>query len=374
MKHLAHRDTQAVVEFLGHAYSALDPDGFATESLRALLRLVPADRCSYSEFYRKRPTRSVIEPGGIEPGGQLWQALSRHGHENPILAHYRRTGGAPHVVTFSDVATRSELHHLTLYNEYYRHVDVEHQVIVPLTLSTAAHEIGFALSRRRSDFSGRDRRVLELVQPHLVQAQGNARAAARLRARQQWLEQAVESVGMGVIALRETGEIAFSTRQGRALLGEYFGASRANCDRLPDQLTRWVRHFDQAMAHTGSVPRPRLPLIVTRDGKRLAVRLVGADRQRMLLLEERHLKLDPGALAPLGLTERETEVLAWLAMGKTNDEIASIIGAKVRTIAKHLEHIYQKLGVETRTAAAVHALSAAGVALDSAPEDRAGRD
>lgn len=51
------------------------------------------------------------------------------------------------------------------------------------------------------------------------------------------------------------------------------------------------------------------------------------------------------------LTPREREVLAWLAHGKTDAEIAAFLGTSPRTVHKHLEHIYVKLGVETRTAA-----------------------
>jgi DNA-binding CsgD family transcriptional regulator len=51
------------------------------------------------------------------------------------------------------------------------------------------------------------------------------------------------------------------------------------------------------------------------------------------------------------LTAREREVLEWVAAGKTNRDIASILGARPRTVDKHLERIYEKLGVETRTAA-----------------------
>jgi DNA-binding CsgD family transcriptional regulator len=54
----------------------------------------------------------------------------------------------------------------------------------------------------------------------------------------------------------------------------------------------------------------------------------------------------------LGLTSREGEVLAWLSKGKTNRDIAQILGLSPRTVDKHLEQIYAKLGVENRTAAA----------------------
>ena len=56
------------------------------------------------------------------------------------------------------------------------------------------------------------------------------------------------------------------------------------------------------------------------------------------------------------LTSREAEVLSWLSKGKTNRDIAQILGLSPRTIDKHLEQIYAKLGVENRTAAAAMAV------------------
>lgn len=60
---------------------------------------------------------------------------------------------------------------------------------------------------------------------------------------------------------------------------------------------------------------------------------------------------------PIGLTRREMEVLSWVTDGKTNTEIGVILSTSPRTVQKHLEHIFKKLGVETRTAAAVRALT-----------------
>lgn len=64
----------------------------------------------------------------------------------------------------------------------------------------------------------------------------------------------------------------------------------------------------------------------------------------------------PGMLEVLGLTPREAEVLFWVARGKTNDEIATVLGIGLTTVKKHLESTYAKLGVENRTAAAAMAL------------------
>ena len=69
-------------------------------------------------------------------------------------------------------------------------------------------------------------------------------------------------------------------------------------------------------------------------------------------------------LASLGLTEREVEVLTWIAKGKGNYEIGVILGAKPRTICKHVEHILSKLHVENRTAAAAIAFAVCSQLLD----------
>jgi DNA-binding CsgD family transcriptional regulator len=60
----------------------------------------------------------------------------------------------------------------------------------------------------------------------------------------------------------------------------------------------------------------------------------------------------------LGLTSREGEVLSWLSKGKANRDIAQILGLSARTVDKHLEQIYAKLGVENRTAATAIAVNA----------------
>ncbi|MEO5960579.1 MAG: response regulator transcription factor [Opitutaceae bacterium] len=66
-------------------------------------------------------------------------------------------------------------------------------------------------------------------------------------------------------------------------------------------------------------------------------------------------------LEPLGLTPREAEVLFWVARGKTNDEIATVLGIGLTTVKKHLESTFAKLGVENRTTAAAMALERMGV-------------
>ena len=71
-----------------------------------------------------------------------------------------------------------------------------------------------------------------------------------------------------------------------------------------------------------------------------------------VLQEEKATAADVVPLSDYQLTPREIDVLVWVAKGKTNRDIAEIVGMSPRTVNKHLEHIYVKLGVETRSAAA----------------------
>ncbi|HEY9500997.1 MAG TPA: helix-turn-helix transcriptional regulator [Pyrinomonadaceae bacterium] len=63
-------------------------------------------------------------------------------------------------------------------------------------------------------------------------------------------------------------------------------------------------------------------------------------------------KASPERLRSLGVTQRESDILFWLSEGKTNQEIGVLCDISPRTVQKHLENIFPKLGVETRTAAA----------------------
>jgi len=69
---------------------------------------------------------------------------------------------------------------------------------------------------------------------------------------------------------------------------------------------------------------------------------------------------DPKPLEKLGISPREAEVLLWVAQGKGNHEIAEILGLSVATVKKHTIHIFEKLGVESRTAASLRAVEVLG--------------
>jgi DNA-binding NarL/FixJ family response regulator len=151
---------------------------------------------------------------------------------------------------------------------------------------------------------------------------------------------AVDVAGMGVVLIDAQGRVAWRSPQA-ALWLHALGEPSA-----PGQLPVAL---DPVLAGGASV------VLSTLAGTRLSVRNLGtATLGETMLLLAPHKEGPAGTsrLADAALTPRETEVLSWLAKGKTNRDIGEILGMSPRTVNKHLEHIFEKLGVETRSAAA----------------------
>jgi len=92
-------------------------------------------------------------------------------------------------------------------------------------------------------------------------------------------------------------------------------------------------------------------MVIDHGSRQLHVRMVPEGEHSLLFLEEDSAEIPAEQLAHLGLSRRETEILGWIVHGKSNPEIATILSIGLRTIHKHVEHLYLKLGVENRHAA-----------------------
>ena len=104
-----------------------------------------------------------------------------------------------------------------------------------------------------------------------------------------------------------------------------------------------------------------MPLRIEQADKQLVIRLVvEPGDQYLLLLEEQTLSLLQ-SLELLGLSQRETEVLLRVMQGNDNKAIATQLSVGRSTVRKHLESIFHKLGVQSRTEAIAHALEKLGI-------------
>jgi DNA-binding response OmpR family regulator/DNA-binding CsgD family transcriptional regulator len=190
--------------------------------------------------------------------------------------------------------------------------------------------------------------MLARIRVHLA----NARLTQSARA-------ALDVSGRFLLAVSRQGKIMWATPQAQKLLADNLPATisdKAGDElELPESMLQWL---EQAQGGTGA----KAPALASfPNNVQLQLQYMGKLGPNEFLLR---LAKDAGNDTPasfrsdLGLTSREGEVLSWLAKGKTNRDIAQILGLSPRTVDKHLEQIYAKLGVENRTAAAAIATNA----------------
>ena len=155
-----------------------------------------------------------------------------------------------------------------------------------------------------------------------------------------------------MIILNGKRRVRWMTEPARHCVAEFFGDLPQRANHLPAPLERWIKQQSLARPNKGAAVRSSTA--IERNGEQLVLHLVTDKRERirLLRLEKQRPAFSPRSLERLGLSRRETEVLFWLAQGKTNAGIGTTLGLSRFTVRTHLEHIYQKLGVQTRTAAA----------------------
>ena len=189
--------------------------------------------------------------------------------------------------------------------------------------------------------------VLARMQVHLQGARERRQARS-----------ALDAFGYASITVRVSdGKLMWQTPLARDLLHTYYGTS---APLTPEPVLQWLRRHVAEVAVLIEPPR----LSIEAGPKRLTFRLhqqIGDSEgggDWLIIMQEVSDESVIGAMAlSFKLTPKEAEVLYWVVKGKINRDIGDILGSSPMTVKKHLEHVFAKLGVETRTAAAGMAMS-----------------
>jgi DNA-binding CsgD family transcriptional regulator len=314
------------------------------ESLRqhtvaVLPGLVPANAIAWNEIDTEDGRMAaVVEPAELytEEGAASFMA---HIGDHPLVARYRATGdGRPQAI--SDYLTAAEFHATGIYQHHYRHIGAEDQIA--FTLPEPRFIIGISLNRPRRGFSKRERQMLNALRPHLIQAYRNAEDFSRLQRSVAALQVLAEQAGEGLILLDQRGQPEFSSPRAQETFDRWFGAGQAG--RLPEPVRGWLGSAARTVA-------PPTPLHLDQDDARLMVRRIPVPDGEALLVSEARNDQTARLLHRLGLTRRQAEVLLMLTSGRTIAGTASRLGVSPRTVEKHVQHVYDKLGLDGRIAA-----------------------
>jgi DNA-binding CsgD family transcriptional regulator len=258
---LTARDAEHVLRFVASAEELAGDHAFTPEVLVELGKLVEADWIEYCEMDRVRQRYGYcverLDNEYDKPEVEYWEIAAEH----PVCS--RHNMGDFRALKLTDFTTLKELRKSRIYSIWFGPGGVQREMTVAIP-SPLWHTKTFIFDRGPGrDFTERDRRVLDMLQPHLARLWRAAQVRRQLRT---------------------------------------------------------------ALARLDETTQPEAP---ARD--------------------------------ELGLTRREQEVLACVARGKTNAEVAEILWVTPSTVRKHLENVYAKLGVHTRTAAVTRLLGAIGV-------------
>lgn len=276
------------------------------------------------------PPRILIiddEPGNL---GFLCDLLAEEGYE-PILAESAAAGLrlmhelAPEVVLLDQNMPGTDgVETCRLIRE---NLAWEGLPVLFLTVAEGAEELERAFAVGATDFLRKpvDRReLLARLRAHLRVAGLQRQLGEQLMLRFRLEAQLQRGLRRAVVVVDAVGKIVFATDEIRTRLPEWWTSGRpfeANAGGA-ERGWRW-----RALA-----AEPGAPL-----------------RGYELVQEEEVAGIED--LRTLGLTPRQAEVMYWMAEGKVNGEIAVILGASVRTVEKHVGHIYERIGVENRYAA-----------------------
>jgi DNA-binding NarL/FixJ family response regulator len=221
-----------------------------------------------------------------------------------------------------------------------------HVPVIFMTGLTESEHVLAALEAGSVDYVRKPLVINELVARVRVHM-ANARLAQDSQA-------ALDASGRHLIAVTRGESIEWWTPQAGSLLEDYFPAWRRISGPAPDALAPALARLARAEENGATIrldlPHATLELVlVTRlRGAEMLVRINDVNPAAdIALLQARH-----------GLTLREAEVLLWISHGKPNRVISEILDISPRTVNKHLEQVFIKLGVETRAAAAAFAVRA----------------
>jgi DNA-binding CsgD family transcriptional regulator len=318
---------------------------FPARSAELVGDLIPCDHSGYNAIDMSSGRATVVAhpSDAVFDGGP--ELLAQLGDQSPVIRRAR--AGDMDAMRLSDHITQSALHRTDLYNHVYRLAGLEYQLVLQLPpvrrpLGRPHEVIGMSLSRSCHDFEDADLRLLQLLGPILSNVLERLHHLAFTRA----LVGGYRSHNDLVLFVDATDAISWITPAAEELLNLAVGAT------VPDDLRAWLSGRREHPMHAG------LSHSFTIAGHQMVARLV---QDAYPELDAIHLNrvdsvTDPLTLQSIGLTRRQAEVLSLAFDGHNSERIAQQLGTSRRTVEKHFEGVYDRLGVNTRSQAILAAM------------------
>jgi DNA-binding CsgD family transcriptional regulator len=348
MARAGHRQLEMFSKAMLELYRCASLETLAPDFLRALGRLVPSD--FYVMNWVEKDSIPRIFSDRAYPVEARIEIFNNHVNDHPtfpLVAKYAQTRDPDYMVgRWSDFTTVRQFRKTGLHRDFFRPLETNHQLVVVCPGDGNTTNLGVTFQRASKDFSDEEMLLLRLAGPHLEQVY----LKALLRS------QVEEAIAVRELALDEMAAMVVTASAGSEAVLHCSPKARRLCEwhfagESPASAARRILRDLRARKSTRFLRTTRGEQLVV-DCRGPVWRSNGNEEVYLLQFAEKSRQPQPASLERLGLTPREAEVLAWIAEGKTNEEIAIILGARANTVRKHVENIHRKLGVENRGAAA----------------------
>jgi DNA-binding CsgD family transcriptional regulator len=357
---LPERDLRAALRALQLlAEQSVSSASFIDAALEQLTGIVASDLTTLSICDLEAGTRRVVGRKGESLSEADRAAFDRHFRDHPLVRFHGSHPGGP-TQRISDCMNVRSFRNSALHADYYRRIGINYVMALPLRIDSA-NVISIVFNRGQSDFRDGERGLLDAVRQPLAAIYRNLVVCEEASIGLKRISRLAADGAWQMMRVTMAGHILDASPATLRLLSRFFpeyGSDRQS--NLPAKLFAWF-----ARSRNWGLERPAIShgqqFSLSHLGSRLSVHFVPDPDDLStgyLLMKAERLDVSAADLARLPITDREREVLALVASGKTNSEIAEVLTISARTVQKHLEHIFQKLGVETRMAAAIRALAA----------------
>lgn len=355
MAAIAQHDYEAMFTCIARLHGCDDVEQFPLVALTEIPKLVGADHATFNYVAPSVPKVVVLGQPDLTGNqhAERERVFAQYLSDQPILKNYLATGN-PEAHKLSDFLSVREYHRLPLYQRLYHDLRYEDQMAF-LLFPPGSEMIAIALARQKRNFTERDRDVLNRLRPHVAQAYQRARKFTLLHRALRFEEQTAPEVRVTTILLDEINRPIQFGPEARLWLERFFPAALRNALHLPEPVEAWLRRSGSLRDGAPSPCRCDA-LVRERAGQWLRLNLFPslARKSRTLVLELETTSHAAHAALNGRLTRREIEVLHQVEQGKTNEETAAALGISPLTVRTHLEHIFGKLRVPSRTAAVTH--------------------
>ncbi len=336
-----------LLEAIQHVNQAQSIESLGEQTPEILDELLGAELCVWNLFdHRKGQLLHNVGNPEFDPTiAKMVDVLNAHYHEHPIVKATGMSLGNPvaKAQRISNHISQAKFEETGLFREAFRKLDSRFQVSAQL-LVEGDIEIIVAANRLHCDFDDEELELLDGLKPHFAFACSRQLQSRELNERLNLLTRQPLDERRISLSIDERGRILNETGEALTFLASRF---RDLGEGLPPPIQNLLKNLPVSIGARSRSLRVKDDFGMILE---FTILTTGFGKRRTLLFGGK-----PGAFEPIPfhqLTKREQEVLEWIAEGKTNPEIALLLSISNRTVEKHCERIYEKLGVENRIAAA----------------------